>query len=603
MNKILLSLVKKHKTRTAITLFVIIFASLLNGISLTLLSPVLKVLFQSTSKVVSPGNESSGIWRLLLWWFTGVSPMVAVFRLAIAITGLYLLKTLFDFLQRLLVTILQEKIVRDLRNRLYRHVIRLPLSTIRSHSTGEWTARFLSDADQLKEAITNGIFVIAREGLNAAAYLTVAIIASWQLSLFALVVVPLFSFLIIQVGKHIQKRSARVQSRVAKLGKHLAESIDGIKVVKGFAMEPKEEEKFKRLTQSHYRSVIRRAYLSTLGPPLTEFLSAIAAALILLFGSHLIFVTHALSPDRFFVFLASALSMMAPFKRISQGNAILQQGLGAGSRIFNILELEKLEKKGTLLFKGLRESIVFENVHFGYRDGIPAVSGISFEIKKGEKVALIGPSGSGKTTVVDLLMGFYTPSSGKILIDGVDLNEFDLESYRKSLAFVPQDIVLFSGTIYDNIAYANPDASHTEVEKAARLARVTDFASTLPYGLNTDLGESANNLSGGEKQRVALARAILRNPEIIILDEATSSLDPETENLVQDFLWKTLASRTAIIIAHKLNTIVNADKIILMNKGKIAAIGKHDELIKKSNLYRNLYRAQFREGIGTTVNQ
>lgn len=602
MKGILFSLIKQHKSLTVCTLIVIFFASLLNGVSLTLLSPVLKVLFQSTSSVVSPVNETSGIWKIILWWFTGVTPMVAVIRLAIALTILYLLKTLFDFLQRLLVTILQETVVRDLRNRLYSHVIRLPLLTLRSRSTGEWTARFLSDADQLKEAITNGIFVIAREGLNATAYLTVAIVASWQLSLFALVVVPLFSFLIVQVGKHIQRRSTRVQSRIARLGKHLSESIDGIKIVKGFAMEPKEEERFRQLTQSHYRSVIRRAYLSTLGPPLTEFLSAIAAALILLFGSHLIFVSHSLSPDRFFVFLASALSMMAPFKRISQGNAILQQGLGAGSRIFQILKLEKVESKGRLPFKGISQSIVFENVHFGYRNGVPAVSDLSFVIRKGEKVALVGPSGSGKTTVVDLLMGFYTPSSGKILIDDIDLREYDLESYRKHIAFVPQEVILFSGTIYENIAYANPTASVADVEEAARLARVTDFTNILPYGLKTDLGESASNLSGGEKQRVALARAILRNPDLIILDEATSSLDPETENLVQDFLWKTLASRTAVIIAHKLNTIVNADKIILMSKGKIVGIGKHDELLKKSTLYRDLYHAQFREGISTSIN-
>ena len=590
----LLRLLGRHKLRTALTLFLMFVASLLNGISLAFLSPILKVLFEgSRTSAILPEPNVQGPWRFLVEWVTQIPPMVAVQRLALAIVVLFLLKFLVTYLQRLTSVTLEETIVKDLRDHLYEKVLHMPLPQIESHSTGEWLSRFLSDVNQIKGAITHGLFVMLREGLNGLAYLSIALIASWRLTIFALFVVPTFAYLIAAIGRKIRKRSMRVQHRMARIGKHLAETLEGVKLVKGFAMEPEETKRFQSLTKSFYRSVLRRAYVSVLAAPLTEFLSAVAAAVILLYGGHLILVQHALSPDRFLVFLASALSLMSPLKRISSGNTALQQGLGAGRRVFDLLATAEREPSGTRPFQGLQREIVFDHVSFSYSPQTPALRDVSFRIQKGEKVALVGPSGSGKTTIADLLLGFYRPTQGHIWVDGVDLFDYDLRSYRQRIAFVPQETILFSGTVFENIAYAKPDAGRSAVEKAAAIAHADEFIQRLPEGMETDLGERANALSGGEKQRIALARAILRDPDLIILDEVTSALDSHTEALIHQVLWDLLKGKTAVIIAHRLQTVLHADRIIVLHQGRVVCVGRHEELLETCPLYRTLYQEQF----------
>ncbi len=591
----LLQLLKRHKLRTGLTLLLMVIASFLNGLSLAFLSPILKVLFEGPTLLNLPKQSLQGPWRLLVEWVSGIPPMIAVQRLAVAIVILFFLKFLVTYLQRLTSVTLEETIVKDLRDTLYEKVLNMPLAQIEARSTGEWLSRFLSDVNQIKGAITHGLFVMLREGFNGLAYLAIALIASWRLTLFALLVVPTFSFLIAVIGRKIRKRSIRVQHRMAHIGKHLAETLEGVKVVKGFAMEPQEVSRFRSLTSRFYRAVLRRAYVSVLAAPLTEFLSAVAAAVILLYGGHLIFVTHALSPDRFLVFLASALSLMSPLKRISSGNTALQQGLGAGRRVFDLLATAEPESSGTRPFSGIQHEIVFDHVSFSYTPQTPALCDVSFTIRKGEVVALVGPSGSGKTTIADLLLGFYRPTQGQILVDGVDLFEYDLRSYRQRVAFVPQETLLFSGTVYENIAYAKPDASPDSVEQAAAIARADEFIQKLPDGMETDLGERANALSGGEKQRIALARAILREPDLIILDEVTSALDSRTEALIHQVLWDLLKGKTAVIIAHRLQTVLHADRIVVLDQGRVVCVGKHEELLRSCPLYQTLYAQQFAE--------
>ncbi len=591
MIRYLLRLLARHRARTATVLVAIFGYSLLNGVSLAFLSPLLKVLFSGGQALALPGAHSSLLDRLSQW-IAGIPPMEAVQRLAVAIVVLFFLKAFFAYFQRFLTVMLQERIARDLRNDLYEKVLQFPVARIEQASTGEWVARFLSDVNQVKNTITNGLFEMIKEGSNAVMYLGIALLASWRLTLFAFVVVPLFSYLIVLIGRRIRKRSRRVQDRMADLGKHLAETLEGIRTVKGFGMEALEARRFRARTRAFYRAFKRREYLRALGSPLTEFLSSLAAALILLYGAHLIFVEHALTPDRFFVFLAGALSLMAPFKRISNANAVLQHGLGAGTRLFEILQSEERETSGTRPFPGLRQEIVFDRVSFAYRPDQPVLHEVTFTLKKGQKIALVGPSGAGKTTIADLLLGFYAPTSGRILVDGVDLREYDLRSYRRHVALVPQTVLLFSGTVRENIAYARPEASPEEVEQAARQARAHEFILQLPQGYETHLGERATALSGGEKQRIALARAILRNADIVVLDEVTSHLDPKTDAEIQETLWAFLEPRTALIIAHRLSTVERADLILVIHEGRIACRGTHQQLLKTCDLYRDFYALQ-----------
>ncbi len=591
MIRYLLRLLARHKLRTAFVLVAIFGYSLLNGVSLAFLSPLLKVLFSGGQALQVPGAHSSLLDRLSRW-IAGIPPMEAVQRLAGAIVFLFLLKSVFAYLQRFLTVMLQERIARDLRNELYDRVLQFPVALVEQYSTGEWVSRFLSDVNQVKNTITNGLFEMVKEGSNALVYLLIALLASWRLTLFAFVVVPVFSYLIVLIGRRIRKRSRRVQDRMADLGKHLAETLEGIRTVKGFGMEPLEAQRFRQRTRAFYRAFKRREYLRALGSPLTEFLSSLAAALILLYGARLIFVEHTLTPDRFFVFLAGALSLMAPFKRISNANAILQHGLGAGTRLLELLRSPERETGGTRPFPGLREAIVFDRVSFAYRPDQPVLEEVSFVLKKGQKIALVGPSGAGKTTIADLLLGFYPPTRGRILVDGVDLREYDLRSYRQHVALVPQTVLLFSGTVRDNIAYARPDATPEEVEQAAREAQAHPFIQRLPRGYDTHLGERATALSGGEKQRIALARAILRDAEIVVLDEATSHLDPRTDAEIQETLWRFLEPRTALIIAHRLSTVERADEILVIHQGRIACRGRHPELLQTCELYREFYALQ-----------
>ena len=591
MIRYLLQLLGRHKVRTFFVLVAIFGYSLLNGVSLAFLSPLLKVLFSGGQALAVPGAHSSLLDRLSRW-IAGIPPMEAVQRLAVAIVVLFFFKSLFAYLQRFLTVMLQERIARDLRNELYEKVLQFPVSRVEQASTGEWVARFLSDVNQVKNTITNGLFEMVKEGSNALMYLIIALLASWRLTLFAFLVVPVFSYLIVLIGRRIRKRSKRVQDRMAELGKHLAETLEAIRTVKGFGMESLEARRFRSRTRAFYRALKRREFLRALGSPLTEFLSSLAAALILLYGARLIFVDHALTPDRFFVFLAGALSLMAPFKRISNANAILQHGLGAGVRLLEILRSQERETSGTREFPGLRREIVFDRVSFAYRPDRPVLSEVSFTLKKGQKIALVGPSGAGKTTIADLLLGFYPPTSGRILVDGVDLREYDLRSYRRHVALVPQTVLLFSGTVRENIAYARPEASPEEVEQAARQARAHEFIRQLPQGYETHLGERATALSGGEKQRIALARAILRGAEIVVLDEVTSHLDPKTDAEIQETLWAFLEDRTALIIAHRLSTVERADQILVIHEGRIACRGTHAELLKACDLYRDFYTLQ-----------
>ena len=593
----MLGFLKSQWTKFVASLIFMMGFSVLNGISLGMLVPILHVLFKANSGDYSSiSGLNPTLKKILVRYIFQYPPIQAVERLAVFIVVIYFLKGIFMYLGRIFTAMVNEGIAKDLRNRLFSKMMELPLSFFHSMSSGDISARFINEVQLVKTTFTNGFYVILKEGFNMIAFLIVAIWASWQLTLITLILVPVASAIVVLLGKKIRKRANKANIMMGRIGKQLSEALGGIKVVKGFGTEEREIDKFKKRSWDFYKAYVRFESVNALGSPLTEFVTSIIAGLILFVSAYLIFKYHTLSPEKFFVFLAASLSLMSPLKRVTQANLILQQGIASMWRLFEILEAEPehgIKHRGRLTFERLKQGIAYEDVYFTYDGETWALRGVSFEIKRGEKVAIVGPSGAGKSTIADLLLRFYEPTRGRIIVDGHDLKEYDLKSYRRKISVVPQETFLFDGTIFENIAYAKPDATREEVIKAAKRARVHEFVMRLPEKYDTLIGERGVRISGGERQRIAIARAILRNPEILVLDEATSSLDSYSEEMIRHALEELLVGRTSLIIAHRLSTILNADKIIVLNKGKILDIGKHRELYERCKLYRDLANLQF----------
>jgi len=410
-----------------------------------------------------------------------------------------------------------------------------------------------------------------------------------------MLVVPLSVGFIILLGRKQRKRSKRIQEKMADVTSILQESISGIRVVKAFAMEKFEVAKFWQKTKEYLRAYLRFEAVGLLGPPLVELLGVVVAVIILLYGGYEIWVRNSLDPARFIIFLAASLSLMKPIKRLSHANNTIQQGIAAAERIFKILDTkpEIKNEENAILLPEIRHSLAFKNVSFAYDNEGEVLKNINLEVRVGEVVAFVGPSGAGKSTLMDLIPRFYDPSEGVIEIDGVDIRRIEIHALRKLMGIVTQETFLFNDTVYNNIAYGKEDALESEVIRAAKAANAHDFVMAMPQGYETIIGERGVKLSGGERQRLAIARAILRNPAILIFDEATSALDTESELLVQGAIERLLRGRTTFVIAHRLSTIKNADRIVVLEEGKIVEIGKHEDLVNRGGLYKRLYDLKF----------
>jgi len=590
---LLLAFLGRHWFLFSASFLMALLGSLAEGIAVGTLSPLLRVLFnQEGLPPFLSDPRFAWLGNLIKTHILGVSPMLAVSRLALFMIVLYGLKSLFNYLHRAWAAAVQEGVTRDIRDALFRKLMRVPLSGFSRLSSGDIMARFSSDVEQAKRALTDGFFVVVQEGLKGVVYLAIAAIASWKLLLFALVLVPVSIILIAYVGRKLRKRSGRAQERMGDMSRYLYELLSGIKVVKISTQEREEEGRFAWHNKAYFSSMMRLAWMANLGPPLTEFLTAIVAAGMLLYSANLIFLEGSLSPDQFMVFLVSALSLMRPLKMLFAANAPIQQGLASVARVGRVLAVPE-EPRGGREFLGMRDGLEIRELWFSYDPGVPVLKDINLFIKKGERLALVGPSGAGKSTLADLLAGFGSPEKGEILVDGVSLREFSPVSYRRRVSLVPQETFLFSGSVFQNIAYAKPDADVASVIRAAEDAFAHDFIQELSEGYDTELGERGARLSGGQRQRIALARALLKDPDLVILDEATSALDSESEEAVKSALERVLAGRTSVIIAHRLSTVLSADRIAVLNEGRLVDVGTHDELMERCPLYRRLYRLQF----------
>jgi len=520
--------------------------------------------------------------------------------MAVGIVGLYFVKGLGSYASSYLMADLGQRVVTDLRNALFRHILGQSAGFFAHRTTGQLMSRITNDVGQVQQAVSETFGDLARESLAVVGYAAWLFYLDARLALVCFCITPLIVYPLVRLGQRVRRTTRRSQEALEMLSHVSAEALTGHRIVKAFGTEAFEAEKFGRAGAHLFRTNMKvTAALSSL-PPLMELLGGIGMALALVYGSHQV-ASGAMTEGDFFSFMAAVLLMYGPAKKLSRVNASLQQAMAASERIFEMLDThtEVREHPEAQPLPPFRSTIEFRDVTFGYDDG-PAriLKGVSFTVKAGEMVAIVGRSGAGKTTLVNLLPRFYDVTSGSISIDGVDVRRVTLASLRRQISFVTQETVLFDDTIARNIAYGSSDVAALEqIEAAARAANAHEFIMALPNGYQTMIGERGQRLSGGQRQRIAIARAVLKNAPILVLDEATSALDSESELLVQEALTKLMMNRTSFVIAHRLSTIRRADAIIVLERGRIVEIGRHDELLARPDgAYAHLYQMQLLEG-------
>jgi subfamily B ATP-binding cassette protein MsbA len=585
--------------------------ALFSGASLGMIAPFIKVLFGGAAQplpVRAPdvnGLNLTQLKDLAVWWLLKNGRLAGLWKLCWLILGVFFFKNLFMFTQRLLTVYIEQKVTADIREKMYGHLQNLSLSYFHRHKVGGIVSRMTNDVGLVRGAVNDGTISVIRHSSLILVYVILTIITAPRLALLAVLVLPLSIGTISLIGRRLRRRGRRLQEKLAEVASVLTETVAGIRVVKTFAMEEYEKKKFARFNNEYFRSVFRFESLAGFTPPLTEFLGAVAGVAIIWIARDQVAGGGSISPERFFVFLAAAFSMMQPLNGLSNISPVMQQGLAAAERIFALLDLEPevKDKPGAAVVNEFRHSIKLEGVSFSYRAGEKTgtdgseedmvLKDLNLEIRHGEMLAIVGPSGAGKSTLVDLIPRFYDCTQGRILIDGRDVRDIESGSLRRLMGMVGQETILFHDTVFANIAYGKPLASQKEVEAAARAANAHQFITEMPQGYQTVIGERGLKVSGGQRQRISIARAILKNPAILILDEATSALDTESELLVQQAIDNLMRNRTAVVIAHRLSTIRRADRIIVLENGRITESGKHQVLLKKKGTYARLYHLQF----------
>ncbi|MBP1655383.1 MAG: antibiotic transporter ATP-binding protein [Bacteroidetes bacterium] len=539
--RILLHL-KPYWATLGVSVFCSLMYSVFSGFSIYLTIPLLETLFHGPGAGApaatqgAPGLVSSplsGIAGFIQGLVLRDDPVESLFIICIIVVVTFLLKNIFGYIQSTLMTYVEHGVIRDMRNAVYQHIHRLPLAFFSNERTGGLISRVISDIPVIISGISATFFTSVREPLLIVAYLTIALSISWKLTLISFIVLPFILALTAAVGLRVHRESGLVQERIADVTSVLQETISGVKVVKAFGMEKFESQKFGAANQGLFRTVFKVTKVRNLSSPLSEFLGAVAGAVVIWYG----------------------------------GLEVLGQG-------------------------ALRAS---EFLGFLFANDDLVLADISATVAKGEVVAIVGPSGAGKSTLVDLIPRFYDPTWGSITIDGVDLRAAEIATLRSLIGIVTQETILFNDTVRNNIAYGLQDYSLERVVGAAKAANAHRFIMEMPKGYESVIGERGVKISGGERQRVALARAILKNPPILILDEATSALDTESEMLVQEAIENLMAGRTSIVIAHRLSTVQHADRILVLEAGRIVESGKHDDLVRvEHGLYRKLHDLQFR---------
>jgi len=528
--------------------------------------------------------------------------MQMLFIIPLLIVGLYLVKGIFFYGQSYLMNYVGQRIVADLREKLYHHLQYLSLSFFTKTPTGILISRLTNDVALIQGAVSSALTSILRDSFTIIALTAVVFYRDWKLACIAIIILPLAAIPIVKFGKKLRKFSIKGQVRMGFITSLLQETISGNRIVKAFTMEDYESRRFAAENDQFFKIIMKRQKIRALSSPVVEALGGVLVAGIVIIGGYAVIKGNS-TPGTFGSFLAALFLLYKPFKSLSMVNDVVQGGLAAGSRVFELLDItpDIRDTDGAVSLDGISDGVKFEHASFKYEDEM-VLRDIDLEVKVGKIVALVGMSGAGKTTLVNLIPRFYDLDEGRITIDGRDIRTFTLKSLREHIGIVTQQTILFNDTVRNNIAYGDITRSEGEIVEAAKAANAQGFIEKLPLGYDTVIGERGVKLSGGEQQRISIARALLKNAPILILDEATSSLDSESEFQVQVALERLMANRTVFLIAHRLSTIRNAHRIVVIDNGRIVEAGTHDELLAMNQIYKKLYQMQFRDD-GKTILQ
>ena len=545
------------------------------------------------------GAASAGVAALIQPIFDDVlSARENLGPVAVAILVVYLLKGVGAYLSGYLMTDVGQRVVRDLRNVLFGHILNQSAAFFSRQSTGRLMSRLTNDVAQVQRAVSETIGDITRESLALVGFAALLFYFDARLAIVCLTGAPLIIYPLVRLGQRVRRTTRRSQEALEQMSHVSAEAFTGHRIVKAFGAETREQEKFQRSSDSFYRTTMKVTSVLSSLPPLMEFLGGVAFVLALIYGSQEI-ANGRLSAGEFTAFIAALFMMYAPAKKLSRVNADLQQATAAAERIFELLDShdEVQDRPGAVPLPPFHERIEFRDVRFAYAGTLEhaALDRVTCTVCAGQMLAIVGRSGAGKTTLVNLIPRFYDVTGGEICIDGRDIRDVTLASLRSQIGMVTQETVLFDDTIAANIAYGRPAATRDQIEAAARAAHAHEFIELLESGYDTMIGERGQRVSGGQRQRLAIARAVLRDQPILILDEATSALDAESEMLVQDALASLMRNRTSFVIAHRLSTVRRADMIIVLDRGRIAESGTHDELLARGGAYTRLSELQLLE--------
>lgn len=611
--------IKPYWRHLLLVFFTTILFSVFSGLSVYLTIPLIETFFQTEiSSTVRPtpektdqtknetvkNNQTSflqsiktGISDQLHNYVFGGSKRDSLFRICLIVVIAYLLKNLTGYVQSYFMSYVEHGVIRDLRVVLYSHLNKLSMKYFTNERIGNLISRIMNDITVVNSGISASFSTMIKEPLLVVVYLGISLMISWQLTLLALLVFPFSLAIISYIGIKVYNQSRAVQENMANITSFLQEKIFGIKIVKAFSMEERENKNFFDLAQKYFKFSIRIGRLNELSSPMTELLGIIAAMLIIWYGGIQVVESHTLKASEFMGFLFIVFQIMPPIKQLSNVNNRIQQSNAAAERIFEVLDepIDIKEIDNAVVLNKFSDKIEFRNASFHYvLDQQKILEDVSFTVSKGEIIAVVGPSGAGKTTLVDLIPRFYDVTGGEILLDGINVKNYNVKSLRNEIGIVTQESLLFNDTVAENILYGLNHASQEEIINAAKAANAHEFIVNMNKGYETVIGERGLKMSGGQRQRISIARALLKNPSILIFDEATSALDSESEILVQEAINNLMHNRTAFVIAHRLSTVKNSTRIIVIDKGRIVQIGSHDQLIAdESGLYAKLYSLQY----------
>ncbi len=516
--------------------------------------------------------------------------------ISIAVLVTFAIKGFANYAQSVIMHYVGQRIITDTQHRLYGHLTRMDLSFFHQTPTGSLISRFTVDINMMRAAVSNALTGIGKDFLTLIFLVGVMFIQDRYLAVIAFVVFPVAILPIVKLGQRIRKVTVSTQEEIGQFTTLLEQTIQGARVVKAYRMEEYEKGRFRKIAERVFQLVFKSARIRSMASPIMETLGGVAVALVIFYGGFRV-IEESMNPGAFFSFITALLLAYEPMKRLANLNASLQEGLASAQRLFGLLDTKPkiIDKPDAATLKIKGGNIVLNQVNFSYIPKHPVINGVSLSVPAGKLVALVGPSGAGKSTILNLIPRFYEVDSGVIKIDGIDVQDATLESLRRNIALVSQEIILFDDTVRANIAYGRPDASEKEITQAAKNAAAHDFIEAMSNGYDTYVGERGTKVSGGQRQRLAIARAMLKNAPILLLDEATSSLDAESEREVQAALMELMKGRTTLVIAHRLSTVIEADLIHVIDNGKLVESGNHPELLSKNGTYARLYALQFKE--------